>query len=279
MNEKVISYDLGTGGIKASLFNCNGEALHSVFIPYPTAYPQPGWQEQAPEDWWQAIIHSTRHLLDKSKIDKNEITALAISGHSLGVVPIGQDGSLLQAATPIWSDRRASSEAETFFNRIDYKEWYETTGNGFPPECYSVFKIMWYKKHFPEQYEVTDKIIGTKDYCNYRFTGRLCTDYSYASGSGVFDLKTWNYKEEYVQASGIRPDIFPEILDSDAIVGTITPETSLETGLPEHVGLSAAVWTTLVWPWEAKGSSLPVFIPRWDLLPGRPGIRKSGARL
>ena len=94
---------------------------------------------------------------------------------------------------------------------------------------------MWYKKHFPEQYEVTDKIIGTKDYCNYRFTGRLCTDYSYASGSGVFDLKTWNYKEEYVQASGIRPDIFPEILDSDAIVGTITPEASLETGLPEHV--------------------------------------------
>ena len=176
MNEKVISYDLGTGGIKASLFNRNGEALHSVFIPYPTVYPQPGWQEQAPEDWWQAIIRSTRHLLDKTKIDKNKITALAISGHSLGVVPIGKDGSLLQVATPIWSDRRASSEAETFFNRIDYKEWYETTGNGFPPECYSVFKIMWYKKHFPEQYEVTDKIIGTKDYCNYRFTGRLCTD-------------------------------------------------------------------------------------------------------
>ena len=49
MNEKVISYDLGTGGIKASLFNRNGEALHSVFIPYPTVYPQPGWQEQAPK--------------------------------------------------------------------------------------------------------------------------------------------------------------------------------------------------------------------------------------
>lgn len=39
MSEKVISYDLGTGGIKASLFNRDGETLHSVFIPYPTAYP------------------------------------------------------------------------------------------------------------------------------------------------------------------------------------------------------------------------------------------------
>lgn len=235
MSEKVISYDLGTGGIKASLFNRDGETLHSVFIPYPTAYPQPGRQEQAPDDWWQAIIHSTRLLSEKTKCDKNDIVALAISGHSLGVVPIGKDGNLLLTSTPIWSDRRATEETEIFFSRTDYKEWYETTGNGFPPECYSIFKIMWYKKHFPERYAATDKVIGTKDYCNYRFTGRLCTDYSYASGSGVFDLETWDYKQEYIQASGIRPDLFPEILDSDAVIGTITPEASLETGLPTHV--------------------------------------------
>lgn len=235
MNEKVISYDLGTGGIKASLFDREGQTLHSVFIPYATSYPHPGWQEQAPDDWWQAIIRSTRLLLDETKIDKNEIVALAISGHSLGVVPIGKDGSLLLASTPIWSDRRAVNEAADFFTRIDQKDWYETTGNGFPPECYSIFKIMWYKTHHPECYEATGKVIGTKDYCNYRFTGRLCTDYSYASGSGIFDLQNWQYKEEYIQASGIRPEMLPEILDSDALVGTITPEAALETGLPEHV--------------------------------------------
>ncbi len=235
MSEKVISYDLGTGGIKASLFNRNGEILHSVFIPYPTIYPQSGWQEQAPDDWWQSIIHSTRLLLEKTQCNKNDIVALAISGHSLGVVPIGKGGNLLLASTPIWSDRRATEEAEVFFAQTDYKRWYEITGNGFPPECYSIFKMMWYKKHFPKQYADTDKIVGTKDYCNYRFTGRLCTDYSYASGSGVFDLEAWDYKSEYIQMSGIRPDIFPEILASDAVVGTITPEASLETGLPTHV--------------------------------------------
>lgn len=235
MNEKVISYDLGTGGIKASLFNREGNILHSVFIPYSTSHPQPEWQEQAPDDWWQAVVSSTRLLFDETKIDSNEIVALALSGHSLGVVPIGKNGELLLSSTPIWSDKRAVKEATHFFKTIDYKEWYETTGNGFPPECYSIFKIMWYKTHYPECYEAIDKVIGTKDYCNYRFTGKLCTDYSYASGSGVFDLRKWSYKEEYIRASSIRPEILPEILDSDAVVGTITPGAALETGLPTHV--------------------------------------------
>lgn len=48
---KVIAYDLGTGGIKASLFSVSGNILSSVFIPYSTCFPQKDWQEQAPEDW------------------------------------------------------------------------------------------------------------------------------------------------------------------------------------------------------------------------------------
>lgn len=93
---KVIAYDLGTGGIKASLFSVSGNILSSVFIPYPTCFPQKDWQEQAPEDWWNAVVCSTRQLLKQSSIPPEEIVSLAISGHSLGVVPIGKDGRLLR---------------------------------------------------------------------------------------------------------------------------------------------------------------------------------------
>lgn len=235
MNKKVLAYDLGTGGVKSSLFDEEGHVLHSVFVAYPTVYPQADWQEQAPEDWWQAVVQATRQLLCTPGTDKNDIVALALSGHSLGVVPIDKEGQLLRTSTPIWSDKRAVAEAEAFFRKVDYKEWYMTTGNGFPPECYSIFKIMWYKTHDPACYEAAHKVIGTKDYCNFRFTGRLCTDYSYASGSGVFDLHSWNYKEAYIGASGIRPELLPEMLDSEAIIGTLTPEAAAETGLPVQV--------------------------------------------
>ena len=228
---KVIAYDLGTGGIKASLFSAAGEILESVFISYPTHFPQPDWQEQAPDDWWNAVVRSTRELLKKSGVSPDEIVSLAISGHSLGVVPIGKQGQLLRRTTPIWSDQRAVREVEEFFSRTDYRAWYERTGNGFPPACYSVFKIMWYRTHEPEMFAAIDRVIGTKDYCNYRLTGRLCTDASYASGSGVFDLRAWEYEPAYIQAAGLDSSIFPEILPSDAVVGTLTEEAARETGL------------------------------------------------
>ena len=235
MDRKIIAYDLGTGGIKASLYTAEGRSLASTFVSYQTYFPGDHMQEQAPDDWWNAIIASTRQLLLKTSTDGRDIAALAISGHSLGVVPVGRGGELLRERTPIWSDKRAAAQAAQFFEKIDYRSWYMDTGNGFPPECYSVFKMMWYRQNEPDMYARIDKVIGTKDYCNYRLTGRLCTDYSYASGSGLFDLGKWEYKQEYVEASGIAPSVLPEILESDAVVGNITHEAAVETGLPTTV--------------------------------------------
>lgn len=231
-----IAYDLGTGGAKASLVSDKGEIIKDSFIPYKTYFSEDSWQDQRPDDWWGAIVESTHKLLaDRTAEEVNNIVSLAISGHSLGVVPIGKDGSLLRELTPIWSDQRAEKEAEEFFQKVNYEEWYMTTGNGFPAPCYSVFKIMWYKAHEPEMFERIDKVIGTKDYCNYMFSGVLATDPSYASGSGVFNLKKWGYDERYIQASGVGAELFPEIVASDGVLGTITPEVARLTGLPEHV--------------------------------------------
>lgn len=231
MGNKVIAYDLGTGGIKASIFCDDGTLLNSVFTTYNTYFSEGNHQEQSPEDWWRAIVNSTKTLLHKTKIDNKAIKALAISGHSLGVVPIGHNGELLRDKTPIWSDMRATAQAEAFFKEVDYCEWYMNTGNGFPPECYSIFKIMWYRDNEPKMYDNIYKVIGTKDYCNYKFTGKLYTDYSYASGSGAFSLKKWDYNNSYISASGLSPEIFPTIVASDEIVGEITPTAAQETGL------------------------------------------------
>ncbi len=232
----VVAYDLGTGGAKASLVSQDGEILKDSFIPYKTYFSGDNFQEQRPDDWWNAIVESTHILLSALAPEQvDNIVSVAISGHSLGVVPIGKDGSLLRELTPIWSDQRAEQEAAEFFEKVDYEQWYMTTGNGFPAPCYSVFKIMWYKRHESEMFERVDKIIGTKDYCNYRFTGVLATDHSYASGSGVYNLKKWSYEPAFIEASGLSADIFPDLLPSDGVVGCITAEVAKLTGLPEGV--------------------------------------------
>ena len=114
MDKKIISFDLGTGGNKASLYDVDGNCLESTFVPYTTQYPEVGWHEQRPGDWWNAIIESTRKLIKSSGVNVKDIICLGISGHSLGAVPIDKNGNLLREETPIWSDIRAQKEVEDF---------------------------------------------------------------------------------------------------------------------------------------------------------------------
>ena len=235
MNKKIISFDLGTGGNKASLYDVEGNCLASAFVSYPTQYPQVGWHEQRPLDWWNAVVESTRSLMQSSGVNKDDIVCLGISGHSLGAVPVDKNGVLLRTSTPIWSDIRAQKEVEEFFKQVDPDEWYLTTGNGFPAACYTIFKVMWYQRNEPEMWKKVDKILGTKDYLNFKLTGRYMTDFSYASGTGIYNLQQWKYEDKYVHASGIPAEVWPVIVPSTHILGEILPEVAEALGLSQHV--------------------------------------------
>jgi xylulokinase len=239
MGKKIIAYDLGTGGNKASLYDSDGLCLASTFQSYETLYPESGRHEQRPTDWWDSVVNSTRQLLGETGVDKDEIECLSLSGHSLGVVPIDKNGELLRESTPIWSDSRAGVQAETFFEKFDEKVWYMTTGNGFPAKLYSVFKILWYQDNEPDVFKKISKVIGTKDYINYKLSGEIKTDYSYASGCGVYDLKDWGYSEDLIQASNLDPAIFPEIVPSTEIIGELTREAAELMGLSQKTKVAA----------------------------------------
>jgi xylulokinase len=231
----ILAYDLGTGGNKASLYDADGHCLASAFAPYETEYPQTGWHEQRPSAWWNSVVESTRRLLAGSAADPRSIACLAISGHSLGAVPLAADGRLLRQATPIWSDKRPTSQAASFFRRVDEVRWYRLTGNGFPSPHYTLFKILWYRDHEPEMFREVDKIVGTKDYINYRLTGRIATDYSYASGCGAYDLLAWDYSDELLSAAELPRRLLPEIVPSHTVLGTLTAAAAEELGLPCEV--------------------------------------------
>lgn len=230
----IIAYDLGTGGIKTSIFSENGTSLGYSFLSYETYFPKNNFREQKPEDWWEAVVKTTQEVIKKTSVNPECIVSLAVSGHSLGAVPIGMNGELLSDYVPIWNDARAKDQAEEFFAKTSKSDWYLSTGNGFPAELYSIFKIMWYKDNAPELYWNTDKFIGTKDYINYKLTGVLCTDHSYASGSGVYSLKDFAYNDKYIMLSGITAEKLPEIKNSTDVIGTILPDVAQKLGLSSN---------------------------------------------
>jgi xylulokinase len=227
----VIAYDMGTGGLKSSIFDERGVSIVSSFKQCATYYPAPDFREQRPAEWWDIFVRGTKELLAKSSVPVQDIAAMACSGHSLGVVPLDKDGGVLAEYVPIWNDARAAKQAGEVFSKLSEEAWYLKTGNGFPAPLYAAYKILWYKENARELYDAAQTFIGTKDYLNYRLTGVIATDYSYASGSGVYDLHRYAYDTEYIKAFGLRESDFPPIVGSGDIIGTIRPETAALLGL------------------------------------------------
>ncbi len=225
----ILACDLGTGGVKASLYQEDGTLLEARFQSYPTNYLSEGRHEQRPEDWWGAVCATTRMLMKNR--DAAGVRAVSLSGFSMTAVPMGADGGLLTEWVPIWSDARAKRETDAFFEAIDEEAWYRLTGNGDPPELYPAMKLMWLRRNKPEIWRRTKKVLGSKDYVNYRMTGEMATDHSYASGSGVYDLMRQRLSGHLLEAAGLTKELFPEIVESHERIGRVTREAALEMGL------------------------------------------------
>lgn len=231
MKNKVLAWDLGTSGTKTAVYDEEGICFGSVVTPYPTVYLQSNRHEQRPEDWWDSVRRGSYRVLHEHGIEKEEIACCCISGHSMGVVPVGGEGHALLDAVMIWSDSRAEEQARAFFDRFDEQAWYRRTGSGFRPCHYPLFKIKWMQQHMPEVYRDAVCFLGTKDYINYKLTGIRCTDQSYASGSGMWDMQEHTYTDDLIECIGIAREKLPVVRRSTDVIGTILPEVAREMGL------------------------------------------------
>lgn len=237
MGDLVLALDLGTGSCKASIWDPSGSPVASSVRPYPTDYHN-GFHEQRLDDWWQAVVDSTRALTSEPG-QRSRIGAIALSGQSLGVIGLDRAGEPVRRITPIWSDPRGGDAARRAFGRIDEAHWYRTTGNGFPAGLYPVFKLGWYADHDPEFLTATKTIVGSKDWLNARLTGVLATDPSYASGSGAWNLLRADWDEAIMAAARIDTDLWPTVMPSTSVLGTLTTPAADELGLSPQVVVTA----------------------------------------
>ncbi len=238
MDKLILAYDIGTEGSKASLFS-SAACLASAFLPYETEYPLSGWHEQRPTDWWDVVVQSTRTMMKDSGFPAEKIAAIGITGHAHGCIPLNAAGQVLRGLVPIWSDSRPVDQVREYFKKVDPVQWYRKTGCGLPAAHYPLFKAMWFRDNEPDMFGQIDTIVGTKDYINFRLTGEIATDFSYASGSGFYNLRDGKYDESLLEAAGLDLKMFPKIVPSTETVGTLTPAAADALGFPASIPVVA----------------------------------------
>ena len=92
MSRFILAHDLGTSGNKATLYDFEGHLLSSTVFEYPTYYPEHGWVEQDPEDWWKAVCISNRELMEKACAKKRGYSLCYLQRADDRMPACGQDG-------------------------------------------------------------------------------------------------------------------------------------------------------------------------------------------
>ena len=202
-----------------------------------------GGAEQAPDDWWRALVAATRRCSPATPVRRAEIAAVCCSTQGEGTVPVDEHGAPLMGCI-LWMDMRGAPHLRRQFGGLlraqgmslpRIRRWIRLTGGmpsptGKDPAAH----MLLVRDAFPEVYERTHKFLNVLDYLNLRLTGRFVATYDSILTSWVTDNRDADdvkYDAGLVRDCGIDADKLPEIVKCTEVLGPLTAAAAEALGL------------------------------------------------
>ncbi|WP_027208400.1 xylulokinase [Butyrivibrio hungatei] len=230
-----IGVDLGTSSVKLVLMDETGKIHGTTSREYKLYFPQPGWSEQNPADWYNEAIAGLKDLL--KDVDKSEVAGISFGGQMHGLVILDENDEVIRPAI-LWNDGRTQKQVDYLNNEIGKETLSKYTAN-IAFAGFTAPKILWVKENEPENFKKIKKIMLPKDYLAYKLSGTFCTDYSDASGMLLLDVKNRKWSKEMCDICGITEDMLPKLFDSFEKVGELKHDLAAELGLRDGVVIAA----------------------------------------
>ncbi len=224
-----IGIDVGTQALKTLLWQEDGQIVALESEQYPVEYPQPAWAVQNALHWWQAMGSAIPRLCQKAAVAPADVVAIGIDGTVDGFVPISEEGAPLAPAF-LWMDRRAVDECEDLASEIDLKQLFEVTGLNLDAS-HTAAKMLWLRRHEPEVYARSWKFMPPASFIVYMLTRQCVVDYSNASSTMLFDVRSRQWSPRLLRSMQIQADLLPDLKRATEIVGHLTPDAARFLGL------------------------------------------------
>jgi xylulokinase len=227
-----LGLDSGTQGTKALVVEMDsglvvgrGYSRHEMINNL-----KPGESEQSPETWIKALKQSIREALKNSKIDPADVVCLGVSGQQHGLVPLDNQLRPIRPAK-LWNDTSTVRETEEIIEAAGGKKAFiDKTGLSLAVG-YTASKILWLKRHEPENYSRLFCLLLPHNYLNFYLTGILHMEYGDASGTGLMDVRRRCWQPEIIEL--IDPELInklPPLSPSEEPVGCMRNEIAREFG-------------------------------------------------
>jgi xylulokinase len=226
-----IGLDVGTQSTKGLLVEVNADGTGRIAARASHAYDLieglgEGAAEQHPHTWREAVKDVLGQLL--KGVDRERIQGIGVSGQQHGLVVLDVDDEVIRPAK-LWCDTTTVQEADEITER---SRWSVPTGFTLP-------KLLWMKRHEPENFEAIESVLLPHDYINLLLTGKKFMEAGDASGSGAFDPEQRTYDEEILAWLDPKArSFFPKLVAADEPAGTVSARAAKEFGLPEGIPVS-----------------------------------------
>lgn len=226
----ILAIDQSTSGTKALLFDGEGQLLGRHDLPHEQKINSQGWVSHDPMEIYRNTLETVRLLLEETGADRESIGAVGISNQRETALLWDRDTGLPVADAVVWQCARAAGICQRLADRGDAIQ--ERTGLNLSP-YFPAAKWAWLLENTPGL-AGKDLCAGTIDaWLVYKLTGGrvFATDYSNASRTQLFNLRTLSWDEEVCGWFGIDPAMRPEVRFSDSLFG----ETDFGGLLPHPV--------------------------------------------
>lgn len=224
----LLGIDFGGGASKATLLCEDGKIAATNTVEYKTSYPQPGYVEQDPADWYNAVRSNISALLSSSGVNAADICAVCLDAATHTAVLMDDDFNVLRPSI-YWSDSRSTKECA--YLREKYGQLITKKALHSVDTIWTLPQLMWVRDNQPEIWAKVSRIMFPKDYVRHMLTGDYCTDYIEAEGSMLFDFNTLSWSKELCDIVGIDVAKLPKVVSPRDIVGKVTDKAAADVGL------------------------------------------------
>ncbi|RKK02577.1 xylulokinase [Pseudoroseomonas wenyumeiae] len=227
-----LGIDLGTSGVKAVLTGPAGEVLAQATAPLALSSPRPLWSEQDPEDWLRATQAALASL--RASRDLSGVRALGLAGQMHGAVLLDASDQVLRPAI-LWNDGRSGAECAALEQAQPASRG--ITGNLAMPG-FTAPKLLWVRRHEPEIFARTRRVLLPKDWLRLRLTGEAVSEMSDASGTLWLDVAARRWSGAMLEATGLSEAQMPALVEGTAPAGRLRAEMAALLGLPAGIPLA-----------------------------------------
>ncbi|AJD92117.1 D-xylulose kinase [Jeotgalibacillus malaysiensis] len=232
----VVGVDLGTSAVKVLLVNREGNVVKEASREYPVINTQSGYIEQHPEDWVSGTFQALREIT--SSLESGEqIDGISFAGQMHGLVMVDAQGEVIRPAI-LWNDTRTTLECQEIVSTLGEQRLFELTKNP-ALEGFTLPKMIWVKKHEPDNWQRLHQFMLPKDYVRYRMTGEIAMDLSDAAGTLLLNVEKGEWSSDVLEAFHIEESRCPKLMFSTDQAGGLLPDVISETGLDASVKVFA----------------------------------------